>query len=195
MSSFEVGGTVVRIDDETLREIPEDPAAMSAWCAAHPSDPRTVAYLRMLGRLDEAACAGRAALEQPGLSPISRAVRRARYATVLQWQGAHAPAQEQLDLAAEETGLEDPTSPSSLQVLAAVFQHRAKVRFEHAQRLHAEGAPVRACRLWQEAVEDAQRALGLRERLGVTEEGVLASSRQTLARLQRYDLGRADADT
>ncbi|WP_341855955.1 hypothetical protein [Brachybacterium sp. GPGPB12] len=49
-----------------------------------------------------------------------------------QWQGAFVAAEEQLDLAAEETGLEDPTSPSSLSALASVFQHRAKCRFEHA---------------------------------------------------------------
>lgn len=42
MSSFEARGTVVRIDDETLREIPEDPAAMTIPAAVPPdtSPPR-----------------------------------------------------------------------------------------------------------------------------------------------------------
>src|SRR5690606_34139292 len=124
MSSFEAAGTRISIDPETLREIVLDPAALAEWCAEHPTDPRAVAFLRMLGRLDEAAIAGRQALEAPGLSPVMRAVRRTRYAHVLQWQGAYLAAEEQLDLAAEETGLEDPTSPSSLSALASVFQHR-----------------------------------------------------------------------
>ncbi|MGP9538956.1 hypothetical protein ACT3SP_13165 [Brachybacterium sp. AOP43-C2-M15] len=188
MSSFDAAGVQVSIDDETLREVVSDPSALSAWCQEHPLDPRTVSYLRMLDRLDEAAIAGRRALTDQGLSPVMRAVRRTRYAHVLQWQGAFLAAEEQLDLAAEETGLEDPTSPSSLSALAAVFQHRATCRFEHALAEHRDGLPEAAGRRWEAAIEDAQRALIMRERLGVADEGVLDSSRQTLARLERRDL-------
>ncbi|WP_157773422.1 hypothetical protein [Brachybacterium vulturis] len=188
MSSFEAAGIHVTVEDETLREQVSDPSALARWCARHPQDPRTVAYLRMLGRLDDAAIAGRLALAAEGLSPVMRAVRRARYAHVLQWQGAFVAAEEQLDLAAEETGLEDPTSPSSMSVLAAVFQHRAKCRFEHAQAEHRDGRHEAAARRWGEALEDARRALFMREHLGVADEDVIASSRQTLARLARQDL-------
>ncbi|HEX7352874.1 hypothetical protein [Brachybacterium sp.] len=188
MSSFEAAGTPITVDDETLREQVSDPVALASWCAQHPQDPRAVSYLRMLGRLDEAAIAGRRALADEGLSPVMRAVRRARYAHVLQWQGAFVAAEEQLDLAAEETGLEDPTSPSSMSVLAAVFQHRAKCRFEHAQAEHRDGFPEAARRLWEAALEDARRALFMRERLGVDGEGAIASSRQTVTRLSRQDL-------
>mgnify|MGYP003350326503 CR=1 FL=1 len=48
------------LDEDTLREEVSDPAALLGWCESHPEDPRTVAYLRMLGRLDEAAAAARA---------------------------------------------------------------------------------------------------------------------------------------
>lgn len=188
VSSFEAGGVQVRIDDDSLREVVEDPQALAAWCSEHPEDPRTVAYLRMLGRLDEAAIAGRAALAPSGLSPVMRAVRRVRYAQVLQWQGAHLAAEEQLDLAAEETGLEDPTSPSSLSVLASVFQHRAKCRFEHALAEERAERPAAAARLWEAALDDARRALFMRERLGVADETLIASSRQTVARLERRSL-------
>ncbi len=188
MSSFEAAGTPIRIDEETLREIVPDPGVLSDWCAAHPTDPRAVAYLRMLGRLDDAAIAGRQALETPGLSPVMRAVRRARYAHVLQWQGAFVAAEEQLDLAAEETGLEDPTSPSSLSALASVFQHRATCRFEHALAEQREQRPRAAGRQWEAALEDAQRALYMRERLGVADPELIESSRQTVRRLERRDL-------
>lgn len=188
MSSFEAAGIQVTIDDDTLREVVSDPAALALWCAQNPEDPRTVAYLRMLGRLDDAAIAGRRALAVGGLSPVMRAVRRTRYAQVLQWQGAFVAAEEQLDLAAEETGLEDPTSTSSMSVLASVFQHRAKCRFEHALAEHRAGLQDSARRRWESALEDARRALFMREQLGIADEGVIASSTQTLTRLERRDL-------
>src|SRR5690606_39386966 len=100
------------------------------WCQEHPTDPRTVAYLRMLGHLDEAAIAGRASLAEEVRSPLMRAVRRARYAHVLQWQGAFVAAEEQLDLAAEESGVEDPTSSSSLSIPASEVLLPSNRRFE-----------------------------------------------------------------
>lgn len=99
------------VDDDTLREVVADPEALARWCTENPEDPRVVAHLRMLGRLDEAAIAARRSLEDPALPPLMRAVRRTRYAHVLQWQGAFTAAEEQFDLAAEETGFEDPISP------------------------------------------------------------------------------------
>ena len=194
MSSFTAGGTTVRIDETTLREVVETPQVLANWCAEHPSDPRNVSYLRMLGRLDEAETAGLAALAEPGLSPVSRAARRTRYATVLQWKGSHLAAEQQFALAVDEASTDAPTSPSSLTVLASVFQHRAKARFEHAQCCSANGESCAAYELWQDALEDARRALRLRERLGLTDASALASSRQTLDRLERYDLGRVHPD-
>lgn len=185
MIGFSAAGVQVALDDDTLREVVQEPVALAAWCAENPQDPRTVAYLRMLGRLDEAAIAGRRSLEDTGLPALVRAVRRTRYAHVLQWQGAFLPAEEQLDLAAEETGFDDPTSTSSLSVLAAVFQHRAKCRFEHALSERDGGRTLAMTALWESALEDARRALFMRENLGGAEESVLDSTRQTLARLER----------
>ena len=142
----------------------------------------------MLGHLDEAAIAGRASLAEEVRSPLMRAVRRARYAHVLQWQGAFVAAEQQLDHAAQESGLEDPTSSSSLSILASVFQHRAKCRFEHAIAEQRAERLITAGRLWEAALEDARRALIMRERLGVADEGQLASTRQLVARLERRDL-------
>src|SRR5699024_5271707 len=128
-------------------------------------------------------------------SPVMRAVRRARYAQVLQWQGAFVAAEEQLDLAAEETGLEDPTSPSSLSVLAGVFQHRAKCRFDHALAEHREGLHEAAARRgaaaegrWEGARWDARRGLFMRVGVGEADEGGIAAIRQTLARFARQGL-------
>lgn len=184
MVGFHAAGVHITIDNGSLREEIDDPPALRAWCLAHRQDPRTVAYLRMLGDLDDAAILGRKSLEDPSLPPLMRAVRRTRYAHVLQWQGAFTSAEEQFDLAAEETGFDDPTSPSSLQVLAAVFQHRAKCRFEHAQAQAIAGHPDEGQELWDRALEDARRSLAIRETLDSTTPDVLASSRQTLARLE-----------
>src|SRR5699024_3753337 len=114
VSSFEAAGVHVTVDAETLREQVSDPAALESWCSLHPEDLGRVCYPRVLGRLYGAGTAGRRSLAAEGLSPVMRAVRRARYAQVLQWQGAFVAAEAQLVLAAGETGLEAPTSPSSL---------------------------------------------------------------------------------
>ncbi|WP_422115034.1 hypothetical protein [Brachybacterium sp. UNK5269] len=188
MSSFPIAEAQVSVDEDTLREVVAEPGPLARWCAAHPFDPRTIDGLRLLGRLDEAAIAARRALDAPGVPALLRAVRRLQYARVLHWQGAFPSAAEQFDLAAEETGLEDPTSPSSLSVLATVFQHRATCRFDQARAERAEGRPEQAQRLWDSALEDARRALFMRERLGVAEPELLAESRRTVARLERRDL-------
>lgn len=187
MSSFDAEGVHVRVDQDTLREVVSDPDGLEAWCAAHPDDPRTVAYLRMLGHLDRAAAAGRRAIEDAGNQGLVRAVRRTRYAHVLQWQGAYVPAEEQFDLAAEETSLGDPTSPSSLSVLASVFQHRSTCRFDHAGHLRERGRPMAADRLRLSALEDARRALAIREALGADAAEQVASTREVVRRLERPD--------
>lgn len=185
MVGFQAAGVQITIDDETLREFVADPSALSRWCEDNPEDPRTVAHLRMLGRLGEAAIAGRRSLADPELPSLVRAVRRTRYAQVLHWQGAFVAAEEQFDLAAEETGLGDPTSPSSLSVLAAVFQHRAKCRFEHAAAASAQGRHGTAEQLGTRAVEDARRALAICRHLGSADDEALAAIQQTVARLER----------
>lgn len=185
MIGFEAAGVPVVLDEDTLREEVSDPAALLGWCESHPEDPRTVAYLRMLGRLDEAAAAARATLAPGNLPPLVRAVRRTRYAQVLQFQGAHAAAEEQYDLAAEETGLEDPTAPAGLTVLAAVFHHRAKARFERAGAETAQERPRAAARLKEQALEDAERALAIRRHLHGEDSAEIASSRQAVERIRR----------
>ncbi|HJG52908.1 MAG TPA: hypothetical protein K8U89_12745, partial [Brachybacterium faecium] len=51
-----------------------------------------------------------------------------------------------------------------------------------------QGCPDAAAQRWDAALEDARRALFMRERLGVADEAAIASSRQTVARLSRRDL-------
>jgi hypothetical protein len=187
MSSFDAEGVSVHLDPNTLREVVSDPETLDAWCTANPDDPRAVAYLRMLGHLDRAASAGRRFVAEAADQPLVRAVRRTRYAHVLQWQGAFLAAEEQFDLAAEETSLGDPTSPSSLTVLASVFQHRAKCRFEHGRRLDHEQRPLAGRKLRHDALEDARRALAIREGVGSPDPGQVASTREVVERLSRPD--------
>lgn len=181
---LEVDGQRILLDPQTLRDVALDPAALSRWCDEHPGDPHVVSHLRTVGRLDEAESAGRHFLEDTSTDPLTRAARRARYAHVLQDLGRFTEADEQFDLAAEETGLGDPTSRSGLLVLAAVFQHRAKGRFQHARHERHQEHPRAAASLIEAALGDARLALSMRERLraGPTE---LASSRQVLGRITR----------
>lgn len=181
---FEIGGVTIRVDPVTLRERVSDPEALSRWADAHPDDPAAVAALRMLERLDEAEAAGRRSLAAPGLHPVTRALRRARYAHVLQWQGRFEAADEEFSRASEETGMsDDPTSASGILALAGVLQHRAKNRFEHAGIARAAERPRTAARLLEAAVEDARRALAILTALGASADQI-TSSRATLARLE-----------
>ncbi|MGY5765985.1 hypothetical protein ACXET9_12375 [Brachybacterium sp. DNPG3] len=185
MVAYLTAGVRITIDDDTLRETASDPEALGRWCDEHPDDPRAVMHLRILGRLDDAAIAGRASLADPELPALVRAVRRTRYAQVLQWQGAFVAAEEEFDLAAEETGFGDPTSSSSLTVLASVFQHRAKSRLEHSGALTGQGRGDAARTLLERALEDARRAVAIRTHLGADDEEALASAHQTLDRIER----------
>lgn len=186
VSSFLAGdGILIEIDPETLRERATDPEALRRWCAEHPADPRTVALLRILGELPAAERLGRQVLADPQLHPVTRAVRRARYAHVLQWQGRFEEADAEFSRACEETGLtEDPTSASSILALASVLQHRAKNRWEQAADEAARGRPRAAARLLEAAREDARRALGIREALGAPPDQ-RESARETVQRLDR----------
>ena len=60
----------------------------------------------------------------------------------------------------------------------------------HALAEQRDQRPLAAGRLWEAALEDAQRALYMRERLGVAEEDVIDSSRRLVRRLERRDLER-----
>lgn len=185
VSSFDFEGMTFTIDPMTLRESVDDPDALARWCAANPRDPRTVAHLRILGRLEEAEALGRVLLADSPAHPVARAALRARFAQVLQWRGRFEAADEEFSRAAEETGLsDDPTAPSSILALAAVLQHRAKNRFEHALVAEAGERPRLSARLMDAAREDARRALAIREGLRASEDQIL-SSRETLARLER----------
>lgn len=181
---FPFAGTELRIDEETLREVPDEPEAVHAWCAAHPEDPRAVDGLRLLDRLEEAEELGRRMHEDPSLTPLQRAVRRARLADVLHWRGRYAEAEEEFAIAAEETGFDDPVAPQPLLLLATILQHRATSRFDQSQReaLSAHADPERARQLRAAAIEDAERALAIRAGCGAGPVQ-LASSRMTLRRL------------
>lgn len=189
MASFDFDGIRIDIDPVTLRERVSDPAALARWCAAHPDDPRTVAALRMLERLDEAEALGSARLRDPGTHPVAVALRRTRYAHVLQSCGRFEEAEAEYARAAEETGeSDDPTSPSSILALATVLQHRAKNRFEHAGVAEAANRPCLAARLRTSAMEDAERALSIRQALGAPAE-LIASSEEVVARLAAHRPG------
>lgn len=189
MTSYEFEGMTFTTDPATLRESVDRPEALAHWCAANPEDPRTVAHLRILDRLEEAEELGRRLLADPSLHPVSRAVRRTRLAQVLQWQGRFEEADEEFALAAEETGLsDDPTSASSILALASVLHQRAASRFENAVVAAAADRPRLAERLRTSALEDARRALAIRERLGAP-EGQVLSSRESVGRLEREMAG------
>lgn len=189
MASFDFDGIRIDIDPVTLRERVSDPAALARWCASHPDDPRTVAALRMLERLDEAEALGRARLQDAGTHPVAVALRRTRYAHVLQSRGRFEEADAEYSRAAEETGeSDDPTSPSSILALGTVLHHRAKNRFEHAGVAEAADRPRLATRLRTSATEDAERALSIRRALGAPAE-LVASSEEVVARLAAHPQG------
>lgn len=182
--SYFFAGTQVRLGEASLREAPEDPSAVKAWCAENPEDPATVVGLRLLGRLDEAESLGRSLLGDPSLTPLQRAVRRTRLAHVLHVQGCYAEAEEEYATAAEETGFEDPVAAGPLLVLATVLQHRATSRYEQAEReaSAASADPSRVRDLRDAAEEDARRALAIGTSCGASADQ-LASSQQVLNRI------------
>ena len=189
--SYVLDDVEIRIDPSTLRDAPVHRAALEQWALAHPDDPRIVPALRMLGRLDTARTIGRRLVASASDDPILRAVHRTRLAHVLHWQGRFSDAEEQFALAAEETGLGDPTARSGLLVLASVYQHRAKARMDAA--LACRGAE-RTERL-DAAHSDAAVAVGIRERLEAPTE-LQDSARAGVPRISALsaDGGDGDAD-
>lgn len=157
------------IDDDTLREELLDPLEAREWCEGTPDHPDAVSFWRMLGELDRAVDTGERALLalEPGTPRWGAAA--VRLAHVHHWRGEYAEAHDLLDaaqkvfeVAGEEAGPHGP-------MLAFVHQHRAKALFDEGR--HAEAA------------QHAGHALRLREGRAAT--ALVASTRQTLARILR----------
>lgn len=150
------------IDPESLREELLDEDEAREWCEETPNDPYAVSFWRMLGELDRALRAGEERLleHEPGSPAWAGAA--VRLAQVHHWRGEYADAHELLDAAA--TVFEGDAARTAL-----VLAHRATVLLD-------QGRPA-------EARTPAARALALRERSG--DPGLVASSRQVLARIDR----------
>lgn len=157
------------IDDETLREELLDPDEAREWCEETPDHPDAVAFWRMLGELGRAREAGeRVLLAREPFTPAWGAAA-VRLAHVHHWRGDYVEAHELLDAAEEVFSAAGEDGASAGPMLALVHQHRAKALFD-------EGRP-------REAVEQAERALRLREQHAAP--SLVASTRQTLARVRR----------
>lgn len=157
------------IDDETLREELLDPLEAREWCEGTPDHPDAVSFWRMLGELDRAHEAGEGVLL--GLEPGTPrwAAAAVRLAHVHHWRGDYREAHELLDAAEEVFAVAGPGGGPHEPMMAFVHQHRAKALFDEGRA--------------EEAAEQARRALSLRE--GRAEAALVASTRQTLARIVR----------
>lgn len=162
------------VDDETLREELLDPLEAREWCEGTPDHPDAVSFWRMLGELDRALAAGQRALlaVEPGTPRWGAAA--VRLAHVHHWRGDYTEAHELLDAAEEVFAAAGPTGGPHEPMLAFVHQHRAKALFDEGRA--------------EEAAEQAGRALRLRE--GRADAALVASTRQTLARVLRASDGR-----
>ena len=156
------------IDDETLREELLDPAEAREWCEQTPDDPDAVAFWRMLGELDRALDLGRRVLDGLGPGSVRRGAAAVRLAHVHHWRGEYAVAHELLDEAEEAFGRAGEDGGAHGAMLAFVHQHRARALFDEGRH--------------EEAVQRAREALRLRE--GRAGAALVASTRQTLARLE-----------
>lgn len=153
------------IDDETLREeiLDEDEAA--EYVAEVGDHALAVAYLRMLGRLDEARSMGERMLLEREVATPSWAAAAVRLAHVHHWRGEYVDAHELLDAAEMVFAGSGPDGGADATMVAFVRQHRAKVLLD-------EGHP-------QAALEEAEVALEARRRDG--DEALIASSEQVVA--------------
>lgn len=158
------------IDEETLREELLSEEDTLEWLEETPDDPQAVAFWRMLGQLDRALAVGEAALDDREPWTPGWAAAAVRLAHVHHWREEYAEAHELLDAAEEVFDRAGEGGGPDGRLLALVRQHRAKVLFD-------QGRPV-------QAQEQALAALALREGLGEP-PGVLASSRQTVDRINR----------
>lgn len=161
------------IDDDSLREELLDPEETREWCEGTPEHPDAVSFWRMLGELDRAREAGERALlaVDPGTPRWGAAA--VRLAHVHHWRGEFEDAHDLLDAAEEVFGSAGEDGGPHEPMLAFVHQHRAKALFDEGR--HEEGA------------DHARAALRLRE--GRTGTALVASTRQTLARLERAVAG------
>lgn len=170
------------IDEETLREELLSEEDTLEWLAETPDDPHAVSFWRMLGELDRALAVGEAALVDREPMTPGWAAAAVRLAHVHHWREEYAEAHELLDAAEEVFASSDRHRDADggehggehggldARMLAFVRQHRAKALFDEGRLAQAE--------------EQALAALRLRQELGEP-EGVLASSRETLARIRR----------
>ncbi|ANS80653.1 hypothetical protein SGUI_3257 [Serinicoccus hydrothermalis] len=150
------------IDDDTLREELLDEDETREWVQETPQDPHAVALLRMLGELDRALDAGRDRIRELEEGSPAWALAAVRLAHVHHWRGEYAQAHALLDAAQEVLAGDDART-------ALVHQHRAKALLD-------EGRP-------EEAHTAASLALTLREAAG--DPGLVASTRQTLRRIEQ----------
>jgi tetratricopeptide (TPR) repeat protein len=179
-----------RIDDVTLRDVPDDVAA--AWARVRELEAQDdagggerVVWLRMLGELDAAEELGWALLVRAGGPPDVEAARRRphvplgalghaiRLGHVLQWQGRFADAEQLFEAAiASADSLAAASPPGSPEHAAATAmtafgrQHFGKSRFD-------EGRDAEALGLFEQALE-------IRLANGAPADQ-LASSRQAIA--------------
>jgi tetratricopeptide (TPR) repeat protein len=179
-----------RIDDVTLRDVPDDVAA--AWARVRELEARDdagggerVVWLRMLGELEAAEDLGWTLLVRAGGPPDVEAARggprlplgalgpAVRLGHVLHWQGRFADA-EQLFVAAiasaDSLAAGSPTGSSEYAAATAMTafgrQHFGKSRFDEGR--------------YAEALELFERALAIRLTNGAPADQ-LASSRQAIA--------------
>lgn len=169
------------IDPLTQREELDDVATAEAWVAALEEqgilgDPMRVVWLRMLGRLDEAAALGWQVLARSGGPassehidtadlPLTGVAAAIRLAHVLQWQGDFELAHALFDCAIatieavpplhEDTAYADYLRPFA-------YQHRARCYFDQED--------------YAKALELAETALQLRQDAGVPEDQILHSA-------------------
>ncbi len=168
--------------DTSLREVPNDPAAMSAavdWLRQRLDDPslseavrvRTLgtlgSYARVLGRLDEAQVALDEALERAhGLADdrliIANEIRRAH---VSQYRGDFVDSNRRFAKVIERSGDDGP-------LIDFALQHAGKNLFEQGR--------------FDEAIDHFQKALDVRRALGATDlisnsEQALTAARQAAA--------------
>ena len=174
-----------RIDDVTLRDVPEDLEA--AWAHVRSLEPggEQVVWLRMLGELgraeamgwqllDAAGGPGSLAEASPGVGlPVDALGPAVRLAHVLHWQerfrdadvlfSAVVASAKNIAAAARDGSPEERRAAT---MLAFAFQHLGKSRFDE-NRL-------------SEALDLFEQAHALRERIGAPDDQ-LASSRQAIA--------------
>ncbi|WP_131105210.1 tetratricopeptide repeat protein [Ornithinimicrobium sufpigmenti] len=158
------------IDGETLREELLSEEDTLEWLAETPADPHAVSFWRMLGELDQALAVGEGALAEREPMTPGWAAAAVRLAHVHHWREEYAEAHELLNAAEEVFASSGQGGGADGRMLAFVRQHRAKALFDEGRLADAEA--------------QALTALRLREELGEP-EGVLASSRETVARIRR----------